>query len=120
MAKSGSKEVNRARAVVTRQRASLPAEPDKPWAEQTHSEQLNTLTGMSLDKTREILELPCDPNNLKLLSIQKDAALSVLSTQTKVDENRLREQRPDLLAKMLADIKEYEKDQELREIDHES
>jgi hypothetical protein len=36
----------------------------------------------------------------------------VLSTQTKVDENRLREQRPDLLAKMLADIKEYEKDPE--------
>jgi len=108
MARSNSKEVNRARAVVAVQRANIPIDPERPWDDQTHSEQLNTLTGMALDVTRQILELPCDPINLKLLSIQKDAALSVLSTQTKVDENRLREQRPDRLAQILAEIRELE------------
>jgi len=104
--KSVVKEVNQARAVVASRGASIPVEPEKPWATQTHAEQLNTLTGKALDVTRQILDLPCDLGNLKLLSIQKDAALSVLSTQTKVDENRLRAQRPDGLAEILRKIRE--------------
>src|SRR5215469_15863224 len=104
--KSAVKEVNQARAVVASRRASILVEPEKPWANQTHAEQLNTLTGKALDVTRQILDLPGDPGNLKLLSIQKDAALSVLSTQTKVDENRLRAQRPDGLAEILRKIRE--------------
>ncbi len=90
-AKRGSKVIEQARAVVVPERAELPVAPAPPWQDQTHPEKLSTLTGKALDKTREILDLPCDPGNLKLLAIQKDAALSVLSTQTKVDENRLRQ-----------------------------
>lgn len=52
--------------------------------------------------------IPVDPGNLKLLSIQKDAALSVLSTQAKVDGNRLRDRegRDDALRALLRQIEE--------------
>ncbi len=83
--------IEEARAAVVRDHTEVPALSALPWQDQSHPEKLNTLTGKALDKTREILDLPCDPANLKLLSIQKDAALSVLSAQVKVDENRLRE-----------------------------
>lgn len=83
--------IERARAVAPIDRGEVPVEPVPPWEDQTNAEKLSTLTGKALDTTRAILDLPVDPSNLKLLSIQKDAALSVLSTQAKVDENRLRD-----------------------------
>jgi len=107
--KREAKVSERARAVVASKRAELPAAPVTPWNEQTHAEKLDTLTGMGLDKTREILELPCDPENLKLLSIQKDAALSIASMQVKVDENRLRARRADFLPELLRRIEEAER-----------
>jgi hypothetical protein len=87
------REISRARAIVMRERSELSFEPETPWQDQSHAERLNTLTGKALDVTRDILELPCDPENLKLLSIQKDAALSILSTQQRLDETRLRDER---------------------------
>jgi hypothetical protein len=100
------REISRARAIVMRGRSELPFEPETLWQDQSHAERLNTLTGKALDLTRDILELPCDPENLKLLSIQKDAALSILSTQQRVDETRLRDQRDDdAVAKILANVK---------------
>jgi hypothetical protein len=83
--------IEKARAVVANVRSELPLVPGAPWQDQTHAEKLATLTGKALDTTLAILDLPCAPDNLKLLSIQKDAALSLLSTQVKVDQNRLRE-----------------------------
>jgi hypothetical protein len=107
--KRRGKVIERARAVVARPRAEPPAVAVSPWNEQTHAEKLNTLTGMALDKTREILELPCDTQNLKLLSIQKDAALSILSTQTKVDDNRLRARETDMMPELLRRLAELDK-----------
>ncbi len=100
--------IERARAVVPIDRGEVPVEPVPPWEDQTNAEKLSTLTGKALDTTRAILDLPVDPSNLKLLSIQKDAALSVLSTQAKVDENRLRdrEQRDGALRALLRQIEE--------------
>jgi hypothetical protein len=107
--KREARVIERARAIVASEPAELPAAPVSPWNEQTHAEKLNTLTGMALDKTRELLELSCDPENLKLLSIQKDAALSILSTQTKVDENRLRGRQTDMMPELLRRLAETEK-----------
>lgn len=106
--KSEAKVVEQASAVVANQRAEVSVAPVPPWQEQTHAERLNTLTGKALDKTRDILDLPCDPDNLKLLAIQKDAALSVLSTQVKVDETRLRQREHgnSILDKLWREIKE--------------
>jgi hypothetical protein len=91
--RKSDKVIERARAVVASEGARLPAlakSEARNWAKKTHAEKLGTLTGQALDKTREILELPCDPDNLKLLSIQKDAALSIIAAQVKVDETQLR------------------------------
>ena len=99
------KVIEQARAVVASGRAGLREEPVLPWQDQTHAEKLDVLTGKALDKTLEILDLPCDPGNLKLLAIQKDAALSVLATQVKVDENQLRERKDnDKLAAILEEL----------------
>ncbi len=100
--------IEEARAVVVRDHGGLPALSVLPWQDQSHPEKLHTLTGKALDKTREILDLPCDAGNLKLLAIQKDAALSILSAQVKVDENRLRQQENGdrLLAELLRLIEE--------------
>ncbi len=103
------KVIERARSVVASERAELPAVAVSPWNKQPHAEKLDTLTGRALDKTREILELPCDPENLKLLSIQKDVALSILSTQTKVDENRLRGRQTDMMPELTRRLAETEK-----------
>ncbi len=103
--------VEQARVVVVSEHAEIPPTPMEPWQDQTHAEKLDTLAGMALDKTREILELPCDPENLKLLSIQKDAALSVLSTQVRVDENRLRQQgKSDRIGELLRELEAVEAD----------
>jgi hypothetical protein len=85
--------VDQARAAVASEIGAQPPALPTTWPDQSHPEKLSTLTGKALDTVRHILDLPCDPENLKLLSIQKDAALSILATQTKVDENRLRERR---------------------------
>src|SRR5258708_5944737 len=82
--------ISRARAIVVQERAELPIEPALLWEDQSHAQKLSTLTGQVLDKVREILETPCELDNLKLLSIQKDAALSVLSTQVRIDQSQLR------------------------------
>src|SRR5215469_602073 len=48
------REISRARAIVAREWAEVPAEPETPWQDQTHAERLNTLTGKSLDVLREV------------------------------------------------------------------
>jgi hypothetical protein len=84
------KEIVMARRTLAAVPAAEPAAP-VPWEQKSRAEQLAELTGKALGLTKALLELPIDPENLKLLSIQKDAALSILSTQIKVDEGQLRQ-----------------------------
>ena len=74
---------------------------ERPWGEQSNPERLSNLTRQSLDTIKAILDIPSDPQNLKLLSIQKDAALSVLASQIKVDQTRLRARDDSLLMQQL-------------------
>ncbi len=86
--------------------ARLPAAVDKPFDEQTLGEQLATVTRMSLRKAHEILALPCDPDDRKLMSIQKDTSLSLIATQVRVDESIMRRQSADRLPEMIRRIAE--------------
>ena len=101
--------VEQARGVVANGQARLPILPAAPWQDQTNAEKLTTLTGKALERTREILELPCDPGNLKLLAIVKDAALSILSTQVRVDETQLRPRRENAMERLLERIAEVDR-----------
>lgn len=68
---------------------------------------LNVLVGKALTKLQEIIDLPLeksDPEFMKLLSAQKDAAVSVVNTAVKVDETRLRARTENSLAKLLDKI----------------
>ena len=51
----------------------------------------------ALDVVGQILALPVDPENIKLLAQQKDAALTTISQSIRIDETRLRAaQTPDI------------------------
>ena len=51
----------------------------------------------ALDVVGQILALPVDPENIKLLAQQKDAALTTISQSIRIDETRLRAaQFPDI------------------------
>lgn len=80
---------------------TLPAVPDKPFDEQSPSEQFTTLTRMSLKKARDILAIACDDDNYKLMSIQKELAQSTIAMQVRIDETMLRRQSADRLPEML-------------------
>jgi hypothetical protein len=67
-----------------------PALPARPWDELTTGEKLVANTDLSLDIIRQILELGVDPENVKLLAQIKDAALTIISQQIRVEEGRLR------------------------------
>ena len=121
--KTGDKIIDRARMVLAERQAervaedgeeaTLPALTGRPWEQMSPSAKLLTLTGKSMDTINRILDMPDEEGatpalKLKLLSIKKDAALSVLATQVKVDENRLRKRRgEDNLAKLLKAIAEH-------------
>ena len=64
--------------------------PAKPRADMTKGERLSHNVDLSLEFTRQLLELPFDPANLKLLGHQKDAALTLISQQIRVETERLR------------------------------
>jgi hypothetical protein len=113
--REGDKVIHRARAIVASEGTRLPAMPKseaRDWGKKMHADKLRALTGKALDKTKEILELACDPDNLKLLSIQKDAALSIIAAQVKVDETQLRardeESHQRALAKIRRRLEEYD------------
>jgi hypothetical protein len=80
-------------------KAALPAEaaetaaPAKPWADMSKGERMSFNADLALNFTRQLLELPFDPENLKLLGHQKDAALTIISQQIRIETERLREPR---------------------------
>jgi hypothetical protein len=72
------------------------------------SEKLSALTELALDRAHDILSMrlePTMPDYLKLLAFQQQTLAAVLSTQTKVDETRLRSQQSDKLGDILARIR---------------
>ena len=97
--RSADKIVARAQRVMEAamaKRSTLPAavgEPTvavKPWGEMSKGEKLAANTDLALDFTRQLLELPFDPENVKLLGHQKDAALTIISQQIRIEAERLR------------------------------
>lgn len=72
--------------------------PLVPWSEKSKADRLSDLADMGLEQSRRILAIDVDPSdlsreNLKLMSIVSNVALTVLSTQVKVDSERLRASR---------------------------
>jgi hypothetical protein len=73
--------------------AAKTAAPAKPWADMSKGERMSHNANLALNFTRQLLELPFDPENLKLLGHQKDAALTIISQQIRIEAERLREPR---------------------------
>ena len=69
------------------------AAPAVPWADMSKGERMAYNADLALNFTRRLLELPFDPENLRLLAHQKDAALSILSQQIRIESEQLREPR---------------------------
>lgn len=68
---------------------------------------LNDGVGLSLNKLTEIVGIRLDnssPDYLKLMSLQKDAAVALLNTGVKVGETRLRARTENTLEKLLEKI----------------
>ena len=74
-----------------------------------NSDRLSRLVDTSLGALEEILQQPTPPlhNPLyaKMLSIKKDAAVSVINAGLKADENRFRKRKNDVLGILLDQIK---------------
>jgi hypothetical protein len=68
----------------------LPAQP--PSAAERQADNLDRALGV----IEQILALPVDPENVKLLAQQKDAALTTISQSIRIDETRLRAQTLDI------------------------
>ena len=70
--------------------AAATAAPAKPFADMSKGERMSHNANLALNFTRQLLELPFDPENLKLLGHQKDAALTLISQQIRIESERLR------------------------------
>ena len=118
---SEGKAIKRGRALIVDDRAKLPPVLPRPAlvtsedaglpvpAEETIEPKLNRITGKSLDLIEQIVDMPCAPDNLKLLSIQKDAALSMVSLAAKVNANELRKREIDMMPELTRRLAEIEK-----------
>ena len=68
---------------------------------------LDAVTARALDKLDELLSLPINTDDGNLTRAQVAAANTVLNTQAKVDEMRLRAHTsPDIMPKIIAMLKE--------------
>ena len=105
-ARSADKHIRRAQLVIEGLREmskkaagpSVPALPadvfpaQPPSAAERQADNLDR----ALDVVGQILALPVDPENVKLLAQQKDAALMTISQSIRIDETRLRAQTLDI------------------------
>jgi hypothetical protein len=82
-----------------KQKANLPVPADVlPAQPPTVAERQTDNLDKALDVVGQILALPVDPSNIRLLAQQKDAALTTISQSIRIDETRLRAaQTPDIL-----------------------
>lgn len=65
------------------------------------SAKLDDLTQKALDFYHDLLSEPLSLDDAKLLSAQSDAARTVLTTQLRVDDSRLKKRTTDTLAELL-------------------
>lgn len=76
------------------------------------ADQLESASGEAIGKVREIMAMPLNPESAHfgvIMRAQTSAAATVLTTQTRADENRLRASKgADTLALLLARIDEEE------------
>jgi hypothetical protein len=61
----------------------------RPWAEMSKGEKLAAATDRALDVAKQYLDVPVDPGNLKLASVQQALALGVIGYQIKVESGVL-------------------------------
>jgi hypothetical protein len=66
------------------------------------SAKLDNLTQKALDFYDELLSEPMSMDDMKLLAAQADAARTILTTQLRVDDSRLKKRNNDTLAQLLA------------------
>ena len=64
-----------------------------PWSVMSRGERMAHNADLALGLVHELLSLPFDPENLRLLAHQKDTALTILSQQIRIEAERLREPR---------------------------
>jgi hypothetical protein len=65
------------------------------------SAKLDSLTQKALEFYDELLSAPTSFDDLKLLNAQSDAARTIMTTQLRVDDSRLKKRSDDTLAKLL-------------------
>lgn len=86
--------------------------PGTALDDDSNGDKLNKLVNKALDTMAEVLntELPAtnSPDRLKVLSIKKDAAVSVLGAGLKADENRFRKRQSDVLGRLLDALRSEE------------
>lgn len=87
-------QVVEAQRLVSRELALLAGDgAQADWLAMGNAERLNALTRLSLTKTFEILSLWPEPGDFRLLALQKDLAMAVISKQIRVDETQLKRPR---------------------------
>ena len=108
------KMVARARRVIEQEQQAMPKKiaptpaalpAAVPHPEPSHGDRLNDLTGKALTVVNDVLDAPCAPDNYKLMSLKKDAALSIIGAQIKVDVGKVRQDNAGHLLQLLADIR---------------
>jgi hypothetical protein len=65
------------------------------------SAKLDSLTEKALQLYDDVLSLPIASDDFKLLSAQLDAARTIMTTQLRVDDSRLKKRTTDTLAELL-------------------
>lgn len=65
------------------------------------SAKLDDLTQKALDFYDELLSEPMSTDDMKMLSAQADAARTILTTQLRVDDSRLKKRNSDVLGQLL-------------------
>jgi hypothetical protein len=89
-----------------------PAKPAQPVTPAQASELLSPgealeeLSGLAIKRIHQVLEPEVDLSNEKMTKLQLAAAGTALNTQVKVDENRLRKRKLDVLPKLIELIAE--------------
>ena len=78
----------------------------------SNGQRLEQLIGKALGKIEEILNLTLpaqtDPNYMKMVSTQKDAAVAVVNMGFKAGDSAMRKKETDILAKLLESMKDDE------------
>jgi hypothetical protein len=74
--------------------AAEPAVPAQPRADMSLGEKMQTASHSGLDVLQQVLSAPVDLENLKLLGLQIQAAVSVISQTIRVEAEQMRGPNP--------------------------